>query len=216
MSPSGRRFFDVVLVLSALATTAAVVSRASWFDGSDRDETRGFEGWEEEFELNRRIGPADAPYRLVVWMDYRCPACRRFEEELGRARERLKDGLAVVYRHYPLDIHPLARRAAVAAECAHEQGQFGAMHRALLEVPLDVDSLPLASLASDSELARPESWRKCISDSTSTAVEAVEADLDHGRELGLRGTPGVQIGDRLATGGMRAEELLSRLRSARY
>lgn len=211
---SWSRILDSILVLCAVAVTIAVVSRTAWFDETPADGAVNFDGWRQNLEFDRRIGPDDAPYRLAVWMDYQCPACRAFEKELAGVRAQLEDSLAVVYRHYPLSNHPLAFPAAVAAECAYEQGQFEAMHRALLALPLDGDgdSLPVDSLIARSEITDPAAFRRCMADSTSAVSAAVRSDIDWARELNLRGTPGVQIGDRVSTGGMRADEVLRRLR----
>lgn len=73
----------------------------------------------------RLLGRADAPVKLVAFSDFQCPFCATFHQALQRVRARHPDRLAVAYRHLPLDaIHPHARAAGLAAECAGEQGRF--------------------------------------------------------------------------------------------
>jgi len=206
---------DVVLVLCAITTTLVFVVRGSSSQPTVTDGATRFAGWKEDLAFARRIGAGDAPYRLVVWTDYQCPACMQFEQELETVRGQLKDSLAVVYRYNPLPIHPLAFRAAVAAECARAQGRFEGMHRALFAAQLHGDSLPVAALASASAIPDTSAFRRCLADSTSAVVADVRADVSRAHTLHLRGTPGVQVGDRVATGGMPADELLPRLREAR-
>jgi len=209
------RILDVTLILCALATTGAVVSRSSLFQKPATDGATRFPGWKEDLAFDRRIGPASAPYRLVVWTDYQCPACKQFEQILSVVRAQLKDSLAVVYRYYPLPMHPLAFRAAVAAECAREQGRFEAMHTTLFATELIGDSLPVTSLISHSQIPNQSTFRRCLVDSTMAATVAVRTDMARASTLNLRGTPGVQIGDHIATGGMLAPELITALRATR-
>jgi protein-disulfide isomerase len=210
-----RRVLDVTLILCALATTGAVISRSSLFQKSNADGETVFPGWKEDLTFNRRIGRAYAPYHLVVWTDYQCPACKQFEQQLGAVRSQLKDSLAVVYRYYPLAMHPLAFRAAVAAECARDQGRFEAMHTTLFATQLVGDSLPITSLVSASQIPDTSAFRRCLTDSTAQATVAVRTDMARAQTLNLRGTPGLQIGDHVGTGGMLAPELMSRLRATR-
>lgn len=203
---------DLVLVACAVFMTWAVVHRLTTAP-EVTDGATAFEGWRQDLMFDRRIGSADAPYKLVVWFDYQCPACRRFEGEIDLARQELGDSLAVVYRHFPLT-GQLAFEAAVAAECAREQGRFPEMHKALFANALNGDSLPLSSLLAESEIPDSTSFGACMSDLTSAAREAVSTDLARVRTLSVRGTPALQIGDRIATGGVTAGELVERVREA--
>lgn len=204
---------DLVLVACAVLMTWAVV-RSLMPSPEVIDGATAFEGWKQDLMFDRRIGLADAPYRLVVWFDYQCPACRRFEGELDLARQELGDSLAVIYRHFPLTGHALAFEAAVAAECAREQGRFPEMHEALFGDPLNGESLPLSSLMAESDIPDSISFGACMSDLASAARAAVRTDLARVRTLSVRGTPALQIGDRIATGGVTAGELVERVREA--
>jgi len=65
---------------------------------------------------------------VIVYGDYECPFCAALEVRLAQLP------LRVVFRHFPVRTsHPRAHPAACAAEAAHEQGAFWAMHDALFE-----------------------------------------------------------------------------------
>ncbi len=77
------------------------------------------------------LGGDSAPVEVTEYGDFECPACAGFatvqmptiKEQLiatGKVRWR--------YRDYPLPMHPYARFAAHAAQCAGEQGKFWEMH----------------------------------------------------------------------------------------
>jgi protein-disulfide isomerase len=65
---------------------------------------------------------------VIVYGDYECPFCAALEVRLAQLP------LRVVFRHFPVRTsHPRAHPAACAAEAAHEQGAFWAMHDALFD-----------------------------------------------------------------------------------
>jgi protein-disulfide isomerase len=206
------RSLDILLVLCAVSTTLVVVGRLrgpSTVSGAGAGVSN-FSGWREDLAFNRRIGSARAAYRLVVWTDYQCPACRQFEREIDSVKAIVGDSLSVVYRYFPLPVHPLAFRAAVAAECARRQDRFAAMHHALFATSLSGDSLPLTALAKQAAIPDEQQFRACTRDTAVASV--VQADVSRGRELKLGGTPGVQVGNHIQTGGMFATELIGALR----
>jgi len=213
--PSKSRILDVVLVACAVTMTALAATRFVSSPATPSDGTRRFPGWQQDLAFSRRIGRTDAPYTLVVWTDYQCPACRHFEGTIQQAGAQLGDSLAVVYRYNPLKIHPLAFPAAVAAECARSQGRFAEMHTTLFATPLIGDSLPVNTLIRSTQLRDTAAFKRCLDDPASVERAAVQADLSRVPTLRILGTPGVQIGDRIATGGMPLEELLARLRANR-
>ncbi|MEO8479106.1 MAG: thioredoxin domain-containing protein [Gemmatimonadota bacterium] len=73
-------------------------------------------------------------HTVVVFSDFECPMCKRFEEmSLSAAREQYGTDLTVVYRHWPLGYHRGARAAAIASECARIQAAFPSMAAELFE-----------------------------------------------------------------------------------
>jgi protein-disulfide isomerase/uncharacterized membrane protein len=92
-------------------------------------------------ERDVRIGPADAPIRLVVFTDFECSACKRFAERLSAMAGRKNGQVSVVLKHFPAcrscnpslseDRHPNACSSARAAEAARLQGRFREYHDAL-------------------------------------------------------------------------------------
>jgi protein-disulfide isomerase len=65
-----------------------------------------------------RGGGPNAPVVIVGFDDLECPFCAQMNAELFPAiLNRYKDQVRIVYRDFPLDIHPWAMRAAVDANC---------------------------------------------------------------------------------------------------
>lgn len=67
-------------------------------------------------------GDINAPVVIVEYSDLDCPFCKRYHETMKQVVEEYGDNVAWVYRHHPIDqLHPNARKASVASECANEQ-----------------------------------------------------------------------------------------------
>ena len=74
---------------------------------------------------------ANAPtVTIVEYADFECMHCRAVAHvvtELVKQHPEVRG----VYKHYPLQFHAMARRAAAAAEAAGRQGKFWQMHDAI-------------------------------------------------------------------------------------
>lgn len=76
-------------------------------------------------------GNADAPITVVEFTDFQCSFCAKFAMTIFPSIEEnyIKTGkVKYVFRDFPLDFHPDAPIAAVAAECAKEQNKYKEMH----------------------------------------------------------------------------------------
>lgn len=160
---------------------------------------------------DRRLGPAGAPVRVVVWSDFQCPYCGRLARDLlpRLEREYVASGrLAVEFRHFPI-LGPESLSAAWAAECAREQAAFWPYHDLLFREQRGENAgtyrreLFLA-LAGELGLDRRR-FEGCLADPA--ALERIEADRRSGLALGLRGTPSLLVGETLLAGLPRWEAL---------
>jgi len=130
-------------------------------------------------------GPADAPVTIIEFSDYQCPFCRRAEPTIKEVLARYPDKVRFVYRHFPLEMHPRARPAAEAAECAAEQGRFWEFHEKVFS----------GSGFEESDFERyvveigidPAKWKSCRDEGRSKAK--VDADFAAGQAAGVTGTP---------------------------
>lgn len=93
----------------------------------------------------QHIGRDNAPLTVVEFTDYQCSYCRQFHQTTFRELRKnyIETGKLRFYTvDFPLEMHPNAPRAAVAAYCASEQGQFWSMRDALIASgKLDSDAL---------------------------------------------------------------------------
>jgi len=144
---------------------------------------------------NPTLGKSDAPITLIEFSDYQCPFCRKFFQTTlpGLKTAYIDTGkVRYVFRDFPIDqIHPHARKAAEAAHCAGEQGQYWQMHDVLFQnqPALEVDKLKAyaRSLRLDAT-----AFEACL-EQNKYATE-VQKDYEDGVAAGVRGTPGFFVG----------------------
>ena len=82
------------------------------------------------------LGAEDAQIVIIEFSEYQCPFCSKMYQEIypDLKKDFIDTGkVKYVYRDFPLTIHPNAVNAAMAAECAGDQGQYFAMHDLLFE-----------------------------------------------------------------------------------
>jgi protein-disulfide isomerase len=84
------------------------------------------------------MGNPEATVVIQTWEDYLCPACRQWAQQVKpRVIEDLvKPGLVrMEFKHFPLQSHaPGSTMAALASECAADQGGFWVYHDRLFQV----------------------------------------------------------------------------------
>ena len=84
-----------------------------------------------------QLGDKNAKVTVIEFSDFQCPFCRSFYTQTlpQLESEYINTGkILFVYRDFPLEsIHPGARPAALAAECADEQGKWREMHNKMFD-----------------------------------------------------------------------------------
>lgn len=171
----------------------------------------------ETFELAR--APDGSPHiagrpgtvTVVLFTDYRCPACRSSDDALIKAVK--EDG------RVDLIVRPLtvfgeeSERAARVALAADKQGRFLAMHRALMSAAkIDDNGVVQAARRAgvDIKQLRADLVRNRAS---------IDAAINHNRlaafGLGLAGTPSYLIGRYRVMGALSARQLRRVFRQAR-
>jgi protein-disulfide isomerase len=149
-------------------------------------------------------GPPTAPVTIIEFADFECPVCKENLPVLRQLRDLYRDQVRLVYRDFPLAVHPQARPAAEAAHCAHEQGKFWAYHDALFAQAPDLKPSDYVALAERLSLNRAE-FTSCLAGTRPKA--AVAKDLAAAQNLGLSGTPTFFINGRYLSGFQSLEAL---------
>ncbi|WDE10119.1 DsbA family protein [Thalassomonas haliotis] len=150
------------------------------------------------------LGSEDAGIAIVEFSDFQCPYCKRFADQTFPAIKKnyIKTGkVRYIARDFPLDFHPEAKGAAVAANCALAQGAYWQMRDSLFDNIRELSPQRYRELASELKLDL-EQFKLCSSDKRH--AEEVTEDLGLAASLGISGTPSFFIGriegDKLVNG----------------
>jgi predicted DsbA family dithiol-disulfide isomerase len=166
--------------------------------------------WLADLSTAHRLGPADAPVQLVVYSDFQCGFCRQLAPALRKLQAEFPRDVVIVFRNFPLNIHPRAFPAAVAAECAGEQGAFWEYHDKLFAETGDLDETKLVDLAKSLGLDEAR-FTTCLN--STRPHQQVEADLREAAVLDLPGAPTVFLNGRRVDGPLTYESLLPKIQT---
>ena len=138
-------------------------------------------------------GPKDAPVSIVEFSDFQCPFCAGLQETLDRVLKAFPKQVRLVYKQYPLNIHPYARQAALASLAAYAQGKFWEMHDKLFQNFSAINEDNINTWAKDVGLNMTE-FRKAIQSGKHEAM--VQKDVTDGAAAKVLGTPTVFVNGR--------------------
>ena len=75
-----------------------------------------------DLEDRPTLGPADAPITIIEFADFECRSARTHSERSKTlANTTYKGKIKIIFKNYPLNVHPWAKTAAIGAECARLQ-----------------------------------------------------------------------------------------------
>ena len=135
-------------------------------------------------------GSLEFPVVNTEFGDFECPYCGDAATALDAVLAKYDGRVALVFRHYPLSMHPHARAAAEASEAAAAAGKFWQMHDLLfrnqraLTIPdlrTYADAIGVDADAVEGAVAR------------NTFRNRIERDVKSGNESGIEGTPSIFI-----------------------
>ncbi len=148
-----------------------------------------------------RGGPESAPVEIVGFDDLECPYCTKMHAELFPAlTERYGDKVRIVYRDFPLSIHPWAMRAAVDVNCVGAQNgkaywemvdsihahatDYGGAEKSLEKANASLDQLAVDEARKDH--LKVDAVEACVKKQDESAIRA---SLKVGEDLGIEATP---------------------------
>lgn len=132
-------------------------------------------------------GNKDAAITLIEYSDFECPFCGQFHTTVQQVIQDYPNDVKIVYRHFPLSFHPEAEPAALAAECAGEQGKFWEFHDELFENQSQLGSAFYTQTASKLGLNAGK-FQDCVS--SGKYLTKIQTQAQEGGAAGVTGTPG--------------------------
>jgi protein-disulfide isomerase len=156
-------------------------------------------------------GNKDAKITIASFSDFQCPYCSRFHETMKQVMVAYPNDVRWVFKSFPLEqIHPFAKKASEAAECANEQGKFWEYADKLFENQSSLSNDYFSTLAKQMKLDSGK-FDKCLADGKYAGKVASDAQL--GQSVGVRGTPASFINGELVSGAVPFETIKAKIES---
>ncbi len=135
------------------------------------------------------MGSKESRVTLVEFSDYQCFFCRRHDRQVAPKiiKEYVETGkVKYVFRDFPLDSHPRASLAAVAAHCAGDQNHYWKMNDLLFRYQKALSHNALIKFAKSLGLNNA-TFQKCV-ESGKYAKKVLNSRND-GDKAGVDSTP---------------------------
>lgn len=143
------------------------------------------------FNLKRRprygASASAAKVTIVEFADFECPFCRVISPQVKRiVRELASQGVALVYKHFPVSSHRRAIDCGRAAYAAHKQKKFWRYHDLLYKKSPRLSNAQLERYAQS--IGLDLSQFRSVRDSRRSRL-VLAADKKEGLRAGTKGTP---------------------------
>lgn len=153
------------------------------------------------YEGQPAIGNPDAAVKIAIFEDFKCPACKYFDENVWPKLENeyiSSNQVQAYFMNYAF-LAPDSRTAAVAGECVYRQDEaLFWQYKEIVYRSQGQESQAWATPARLTELAREyvpdinaDELKTCIDENRYEAE--VKADLEMGTTIGVSGTPSLFV-----------------------
>lgn len=189
-----KKFVEVV---NEAVRTAQESARA---DEAKQEEVR----MEEEFKNPKQpviedgrviFGNKSAPITIVEYSDFQCPYCGRGFQTVKEVEKEYGDKVRIIFKHLPLEFHPLAMPAAkyfeaIALQDHHKAEKF---HDEVFSNQKDLNAGGEKFLKAAAKKVGAD-LKKLEKDLSSEAVaKRIAADMEEAKKFDFSGTPGFLI-----------------------
>ena len=131
-------------------------------------------------------GPVAAPITIVEFSDFQCPYCAQAIPQIEALLKLYPLQVKLVFKQYPLEIHPQSQISAAAALAAQKQGKFWPMHNALFANHNNLSRETIVTIAQQNGL----DMKQFEHDLDSAEVrDTIARDVKDGDAAGVEGTP---------------------------
>lgn len=199
-----RRFYLILGAVAVVGLGAVGYSVGSRTFGAAVSEPIVLEAAEDmrlltELAVPVTVGEETAPATIIVFEDYLCTHCSLFSLQIKPRLEAafVETGQArLVYYDYPLNPQLGSFLAARAARCAGDQDRFWDYHEHLMRNQrtwgVEQNKVPILEDYAEELGMDGREFSGCLN--SDRHAEALTANLELARALGLPGTPSILVG----------------------
>jgi protein-disulfide isomerase len=135
-------------------------------------------------------GPEDAKITLVEFSDFECPYCAAAVRNVDLIMAAYPKDVKLIYKQFPLSMHPHAQIAAEASLAAREQGKFWEMYELLFKNSRQLSKGTILEMAKSLGLDM-EKFQAAIE--SGKFKKEVQKDIADGEAANVYGTPAFYI-----------------------
>lgn len=150
-----------------------------------------------DYSASPSKGPANAKVVIAEFSDFQCPFCGQATAWVDEILKAYPNDARVVFKHFPLAMHPQAHYAAQASLAAHAQGKFWPLH--------DKMFANFRTITPDTI----KGWVKEVGLDEAAFTKAMESgkykaqvdkEMKEGEKIGVQGTPSFFINGKKVNG----------------
>jgi protein-disulfide isomerase len=150
------------------------------------------------------MGPATAKITIVEFSDFQCPYCAGAVAQVNQILKAYPTQVKLIFKQFPLEIHPQADFAAAAAVAAQKQGKFWQLHDLMFANQRDLSRKSILAMAQQAGI----DMQRFEADIESTEVrETVVRDVQDGNQANVEGTPTFFINGQKYNGALALSEV---------
>lgn len=188
------KFIEVVMKAQQEAQKVAG-DRAQEEEKKQRDEEYANPLKPEVQEGRVIFGNKNAPVTIVEFSDFQCPYCSRGYQTVKQIEKEYGDKVRIVFKHLPLDFHPLAMPAAkyfeAIAQQSHEKAEK--FHDMIFENQGMLKDKGEAYFAEATKKVGADLKKVQAALKDESIQKRIDADMEEARKFNMSGTPGFII-----------------------
>ena len=149
-----------------------------------------------------KIGNPESKVKVFEFSDFQCPYCKSFHTSVTKKLlSEFGDKILFVYKNFPLNFHPQAENAALAAECANEQGKFIAYADKLFANQADWGKTEGTAKFKTyaQQLGLKADFNTCLDEKK--YADKVNNDKKEAESFGISGTPSIFVNEKSIASG---------------
>lgn len=141
------------------------------------------------------FGKKDAPVTIFEYSDFQCPYCSRGYQTIKQVEKEYGDKVRIVFKHLPLDFHPLAMPAAKYFEAIAKQSPEKAekFHDSLFENQAQMKDKGEKLLSETAKKLGVDMKKLSVDLKDESIAQRIAADMEEAKKFNMSGTPGFII-----------------------
>ncbi|SPD76289.1 conserved exported hypothetical protein [uncultured Desulfobacterium sp.] len=139
-------------------------------------------------------GPVDAPVVIAIFSDFQCEYCKALLPLLDQVADLYPDKIKIVFKNFPLKMHKLASKAAIAALAANSYDLFWQYHDRLFDSQGQLSDQKFLDIAAQLGINQKDFEREM---GNPQILSIIQKDLQDGQKAGVRSVPSVFINGRM-------------------